>query len=54
MFLHAFYSSHAIPFPMKLETLRQMSGSRSKQSADFKRKVKAALDGLGVKSSKGT
>ncbi len=46
MFLHAFYSSHAVPFPMKLETLRQMSGSRSKQPADFKRKIKAALDDL--------
>ncbi len=46
MFLHAFYSSHAVPFPMKLETLRQISGSRSKQPADFKRKIKAALNGL--------
>jgi len=46
MFLHAFYSSHAVPFPMKLETLRQMSGSSNKQAASFKRQVKAALDDI--------
>jgi len=46
MFLHAFYSSHAVPFPMKLETFRQMSGSSNKQAASFKRQMKAALDDL--------
>ena len=44
--LHAFYSSHRHPFPLKLATLRAYTGSRNKQPADFKRKVRAALDRL--------
>lgn len=44
--LHAFYSSHRNPFPMKLDTLRSYTGSRNKQPASFKRQVKTALDEL--------
>ncbi len=44
--LHAYFSSHHAPFPIKLSTLQQLTGSRNKQPADFKRKVKAALDEL--------
>lgn len=44
--LHAYYSSHKEPFPVKLETLKRLTGSRNSQSSDFKRKVKAALDKL--------
>ena len=44
--LHAFYSSHRKPFPLKLETLKAYTGSRNTQKADFKRKVKAALEAL--------
>lgn len=41
--LHAFYSSHRQPFPMKLATLKDLTGSRNSQPASFKRQVKAAL-----------
>lgn len=44
--LHAYYSSHKEPFPVKLETLKRLTGSRNSQDSDFKRKVKAALDRL--------
>lgn len=44
--LHAFYSSHRRPFPLKLATIQAYTGSRNKQPADFKRKVKRALDRL--------
>jgi TrfA protein len=45
-FLHAYYSSHRNPYPVKLETLQRLSGSRNEQAADFKRKVRAALEEL--------
>lgn len=41
--LHAFLSSHRQPFPMKLETLQAITGSRNSQAASFKRQVKKAL-----------
>lgn len=44
--LHAFYSSHRQPFPVKLETLQAYTGSRNKQMASFKRQVRAALGQL--------
>ena len=44
--LHAFYSSHRRPFPLKLGTLHAYTGSRNKQPADFKRKVRTALERL--------
>jgi hypothetical protein len=44
--LHAYYSSHRTPHPVKLTTLRELSGSRNRQAADFKRKCAAALDSL--------
>jgi hypothetical protein len=44
--LHAFYSSHREPFPLKLETLQAYTGSRNKQLASFKRQVRAALNEL--------
>ena len=46
LWLHGFYASHADPYPMKIEKLLQLSGSRNKQLADFKRKLKAALEEL--------
>ena len=46
LWLHGFYASHANPYPMKIEKLLQLSGSRNKQLADFKRKLKAALEEL--------
>jgi hypothetical protein len=46
LWLHGFYSSHAKPFPMKIETLRQLSGSATKNPRHFKANLKAALDQL--------
>ena len=44
--LHGYYSSHKKPYPVKLETLQQLSGSKNKQLAGFKKKVSIALDEL--------
>jgi len=44
--LHAYYSSHREPYPVKIETLRQLTGSRNKQTASFKRQIKTAYDAL--------
>lgn len=39
-------ASHARPFPMKVETIRRLSGSKNKQKSDFKRKLQTALEDL--------
>mgnify|MGYP003377678078 CR=1 FL=1 len=39
-------STHARPFPMKIETIRRLSGSKNKQKSDFKRKLQTALNDL--------
>ena len=44
--LHGYYSSHRTPYPVKLETLHRLMGSKNAQAADFKRKCLAALDQL--------
>lgn len=44
--LHAFYSSHREPYPVKLETLQAYTGSRNRQPASFKRQVRSALNEL--------
>ena len=44
--LHAFYSSHRQPFPIKLDTLRSYVGSKNFQKAGFKVKLRVALDEL--------
>lgn len=55
LWLHGFYSSHAQPFPMKVQTLHQLSGSGNKDSYDFKRQLTAALAELEAATSiKGT
>lgn len=46
LWLHGFYSTHAKPFPMKVETLRDLSGSKTKQVWKFKQNLKIALDDL--------
>jgi hypothetical protein len=46
LWLHGFYSSHAQPYPIKVDTLRELSGSANKESRDFKRKLKAAFADL--------
>lgn len=44
--LHAFYSSHRQPYPVKLDTLRGYVGSKNQQKAGFKAKLRLALDEL--------
>jgi len=46
MALHGYYSSHKSPYPVKIETLMKLSGSKSKQLANFKIKVNNALHEL--------
>lgn len=46
LWLHGFYSTHAKPFPMKVGTLKDLSGSRTKQLRRFKQSLKAAFDDL--------
>ncbi len=45
-FLHGYYSSHCEPFPIKLATLYQLTGSRNSEIKGFKRRVKTALEAL--------
>jgi len=44
--LHAYFSSHRNPFPVKLAFLQKITGSRNAQSASFKRQCRAALEEL--------
>jgi TrfA protein len=44
--LHAFFSTHAKPFPIKLTTLKEVTGSRNPQLASFKRQMRLALKEL--------
>lgn len=46
LWLHGFYSSHAQPYPMKVATIQQLSGSGTKRLAKFKENLKAALADL--------
>lgn len=44
--LHGFYTSHAVPFPLKVETLHDLCGSENKQLAGFRRELIVALEKL--------
>ncbi len=44
--LHSYYASHATPFPVSVEKLRQWSGSRNKNLRDFKQQLRKALQAL--------
>lgn len=44
--LHAYFSSHKNPFPVTLEFLRKLTGSRNTQPASFKRQCRIALESL--------
>ena len=44
--LHGFYSSHARPFPMKVETLHRLCGSEAKLLKHFRAELRDALDKL--------
>jgi len=44
--LHGFYSSHAKPFPLKVETLHNLCGSEQGVMSDFAKKLRKALDAV--------
>jgi hypothetical protein len=44
--LHAYFSSHRHPHPIKIATLQELTGSRNAQAAGFKRHCRAALEAL--------
>jgi hypothetical protein len=46
LWLHGFYSSHAKPFPMRMATIQQLTGSATKNPRHFKANLKAALGEL--------
>jgi hypothetical protein len=46
LWLHGFYSSHANPHSLKVETIQQLSGSATKNPRHFKANLKTALADL--------
>ena len=46
LWLHGYYASPAEAYPVKVETLMELSGSTNKEKRDFKRKLKAAFSDL--------
>ena len=44
--LHGFYTSHARPYPMKVETLHRLCGSENKELKGFRRELGQALERL--------
>ena len=46
LWLHGWLSSHAEPYPVKVDSLMQWSGSRTKQAKHFKANLAKALDDL--------
>lgn len=49
--LHGFYASHATPFPLKVETLHRLCGSRASSLLDFKKDLRRALYSLAEAST---
>ena len=46
LWLHGYYASHAAPLPVKVETLRALSGSRTAAVRKFRQLLRAALNEL--------
>lgn len=46
LWLHGFYATHADPHPMRIETLRELSGSRTKTLFHFTANLKHAFNDL--------
>ena len=44
LWLHGFYSSHAAPYPMKVETLMKLSGSRTKKVKHYTANLKKSME----------
>ena len=50
--LHGFYSSHAKPHPIKIETLHRLCGSDATLMSDFAKTLRKALDAVVAASAK--
>lgn len=48
--LHGFYSSHKKPYPLKIDTLYKLCGSRTGNKAKFAQMLREALDAIRVAS----
>jgi hypothetical protein len=48
--LHGFYSSHAKPYPIKVETLHRLCGSDNQKLFSFKQELKTALELVAVQT----
>ena len=46
LWLHGFLSSHAAPYPLKINTLHKLSGSVTQNLRDFKLRLRKTLDTL--------
>lgn len=46
LWLHGYYTSHRSPYPLKVRTLHELSGSRTRRLANFNQNLKNALDAL--------
>lgn len=44
--LHGFYASHRVPFPLKVATLRQLCGSNCRRLSDYRGNLRNAFDEL--------
>lgn len=44
--LHGFYTTHAAPYPIKVETIHRLSGSEAKQLKHFRAELREALEKL--------
>jgi hypothetical protein len=44
--LHGYFASHAKPHPLKVQTIRELSGSTNPHQGSFKRQLRAGLDEL--------
>lgn len=55
LWLHGYYASHAQAYPVKIETLQELSGSRNPSRSSFKRQLQKAFVDLeavaGIKAS---
>ncbi len=45
-YLHSYFASHESPYPMKVQTIRLLSGSRTARLTDFRKLLRTALDEL--------
>lgn len=49
--LHGFYSTHAAPFPVRVETLRRLSGSKTANLSKFLQLLRRSLERLSLASA---